>query len=242
MAQISDADVREMLERRAAEFTMPSALPETILRRSRRRKGAKLVFASAAALLAVGLAGLAMDLLSGGTRDRSGPARATSRELRLLDYSVLPPRQARDHARVHQGQEITIHDLRTHVRCMRSHGFHVPNPTRRPGGRWSVIVHDPRAHGLDFRSRRFREAEFVSCGLLGGPFSGDMVIGGPREKIERFISCMKAEGFNLPEPKKAIGSHHDAAEWRFDLRRTSVNTASRSWNRAMFVTCAPGQV
>jgi len=125
---------------------------------------------------------------------------------------------------------------------MRSQGFDVSDPTRQPGGGWSVIVDDPKARGLDFRSPKFREAEFVTCGPLGGPLSGDMVIGGPRPKIDRFMSCMSGQGYDLPEPTKDRSGSFDIDEWQFDLTRTNIDTSTREWNRAMFVTCAPDDI
>lgn len=110
---------------------------------------------------------------------------------------------------------------------MRSQGFDVPDPTKQPGGGWSLIVPDPKARGLDFRSRKFREAEFVTCGPLGGPLSGDMVIGGPRPKIDRFISCMSRQGYDLPEPTKDTCGSYDIDEWQFNLTRTSIDTHAR---------------
>jgi hypothetical protein len=125
---------------------------------------------------------------------------------------------------------------------MRSQGFDLPAPTKQPGGGWAVIVHDPKARGLDLRSRKFREAMFVICGPLGGPLSGDLVIGGPRPKVDRFMSCMSRQGFDLPEPTKdTSGSYHIDA-WQFDLTRTSIDTSMPSWNRAMFVSCAPDDI
>jgi hypothetical protein len=56
------------------------------------------------------------------------------------------------------------------------------------------------------------------------------------------MSCMSREGFNLPEPAKDTSGHYAGEEWRFDLTRTSIDTSTREWNRAMFVVCAPGHV
>jgi hypothetical protein len=82
----------------------------------------------------------------------------------------------------------------------------------------------------------------VTCGPLGGPLSGDLIVGGPRPKIDRFMSCMSREGFELPEPKKDTSGHYDVDEWQFDLTRTSIDTSTPAWNEAMFVACAPDDI
>ncbi len=105
-----------------------------------------------------------------------------------------------------------------------------------------MIVDDAEARGLGFGSRSFRQAWFVTCGPLGGPLSGDMVIGGPRTKIDRFMSCMSHQGFRLPEPTKDTSGSYDIDEWRFDLTPTNIDTSTRAWNRAMFVVCAPDHI
>jgi hypothetical protein len=42
----------------------------------------------------------------------------------------------------------------------------------------------------------------------------------------------------------AVGTsgRYDIDEWQFDLTRTSIDTSTRAWNRAMFVTCAPHDI
>jgi hypothetical protein len=100
-------------------------------------------------------------------------------------------------------------------------------------------VDDAAARGLDFRSRQFREAWFVTCGPLGGPLSGDMVISGSSARIDRFIACMSRQGFELPRPQKRASAGDVVGEWRFDMTRTRVDTSTRGWNRAMFAVCGP---
>jgi hypothetical protein len=247
MVKLSETDIREMLDRRATEFEMALVPSDAVLRKARRRKVKNAVLASAGIFAVAALVGgLSVSLLSGSERSADSPAggsaspAATRGQLRLVDYAVRTP--ARDDHHTRSGSTTTLHDVRKHARCMRSKGFDVPEPTRQPGGGWSVIVDHPKANGLDFRSRRFREAWFVSCGPLGGPFSGDLVIGGPRPKVDRFTSCMGSQGYDLPAPTKDRSGRFDVDEWEFDLSRTSIDTSTRAWNRAMFVTCAPDDI
>jgi hypothetical protein len=245
MVELSETDLREMLERRAADFATGPVPADAILRKARRRRirNFALAIATTSAVVAL-VGGLSVSLLTGydGGADSatggSGPA-TTRGQLRLVDYSVRAP--ARDHHAT-SGPKITLHDVREHAKCMRSQGFNVPAPTKQPGGGWSVIVDHPTAHGLDFRSRRFREAWFVKCGPLGAPLSGDLVVGGPRPKIDRFMTCMRSEGYDLPAPTKDQSRTYESDEWQFDLTRTSIDTSTREWNRAMFVSCAPDDI
>jgi hypothetical protein len=251
MARASETDVREMLRRRAGDFVMAPAPSDVMLRRGARRKARNAVLASATAVAMVAVVAGVVTYLGGSDRvadspaggrtaDRAlGPPSATIGRLRLVDYVVRPPSQPTDHAHADSGPRITIDDARRHAACMRSQGFDVPGPTATPGGGWSVIVEDPERRGLTFRSRAFRQAWFVICGPLGGPLSGDLVIGGPRSKVDRFISCMSGQGFRLPEPSKHSSRGYDGDEWRFDLTRTGIDTSTRRWNQAMFVACAP---
>lgn len=254
MATSSEADVREMLKRRAGDCAMASVPSEAILRKGGRRKLRTVVVAGATMLAIAVLAGLSMALPRGGYRgldsaggDDSTPGvtlspSPTSGRLRLVDYSVRAPARRSEHAPADTGPTITLNELRRQADCMRSQGFDVPPPTRQPRGGWGIIVHDPKARGLDFRSRSFREAMFVTCGPLGGPLSGDLVIGGPQPKMDRFMSCMRRQGFDLPEPTKDTTGSDQTDEWQFDLTRTTIDTSTPAWNRAMFVTCAPDDI
>jgi hypothetical protein len=67
-----------------------------------------------------------------------------------------------------------------------------------------------------------------------------MVIGGPRPKIDRFISCMSRQGSDLPEPTKDMSGSYDIDEWRFDLTRTSIDTSTRAWNPGDVRPLRPG--
>jgi hypothetical protein len=251
MARASETEVREMLRRRAGDFVMAPASSDVLLRKSARRRLRNAVLASATALAMVAVAAGVVTYLGGSDRVADSPAGgpsadravgappATIGDLRLVDYAVRPPSQPSDHPHADSGPRITIDDARRHARCMRSQGFDVPAPTARPGGGWSVIVEDPERRGLTFKSRAFRKAWFVICGPLGGPLSGDLVIGGPRPKVDRFMACMSGQGFGLPEPRKDTSHGYDTDEWRFDLTRTDIDTSTRRWNQAMFVACAP---
>jgi hypothetical protein len=230
-----ETELREMLERRAADFAMASLPPDGMLRKAGRRKARNILLASVTLVVIAALAGLAVVPRS---LDRDVD-RAAGR-LQLVDYVVRAP--ATDHPHARSGPGITVDAVRRHATCMRSHGFDIPEPTKQPGGGWAVIVDHPKAHGLTFSSRRFRQAWFVTCGPLGGPLSGDLVIGGPRPKIDRFMSCMGRQGFSLPEPKRDTSGSYDSDEWQFDLTGTKIDTSTRAWNRAMFVACAPDHI
>jgi hypothetical protein len=241
MVNLSEDDVREMLERRASAFGIAPALSDGALRKARRRKVRNVVLMSAGTLTAVALAGLSVTLQPGADQ-AFDPGPAAGGQLRLVDYAIRAPAPESEHSHSTTGPEITLGDLNRHQECMRAQGFDVPKPTRQPGGGWSVILHPARARHLSFGSREFRQAWFVTCGPLGGPLSGDLIVGGPRPKIDRFMSCMSGAGFNLPEPKKDTSGHYDNDAWQFDLARTSIDTSTPAWNQAMFVTCAPDDI
>ena len=251
MVKLSESDLRETLEGRAAGFVMVPVPPEAILRKAGRRKAGNVMLASVTTLVVVVLVALSvvphgsdrvLNPAAGGNDTAGGPGSPspTSGRLRLVDYVVRGP--ATDHPHARTGPRITVEDVRRHATCMRSHGFDVPQPTEQPGGGWAVIVDHPNAHGLTFRSRRFRQAWFVTCGPLGGPLSGDLVVGGPRRKIDSFMSCMGRHGFALPGPKRDTSGSYDVDEWQFDLTRTTIDTSTPAWNRAMFVICAPEHI
>jgi hypothetical protein len=241
--KLSETELREMLEREARAFEMPAVPSDGTLKRARRRRARNLLAAGAPAAAAVVLAVLVVTLQDGSPRTVAPEQQIGSlprAHLRLVDYAVRPvPRSDQSHPAT--GPDITIDDVRAHGQCMREHGFDVPPPTPRPGGGWSVIVHGS-ARRLDFRSRAFRQTWFVTCGMLGGPLSGDVVLSGSRPRIDRFLSCMARHGFDLPEPMKDRSGHYTGDEWRFDLSRADIDTSTEAWNRAMFVLCAPAQI
>jgi hypothetical protein len=241
MVKLSEDDVREMLRRRASAFGIAPAPSDGTLRRARRRKVKNLVLASAGALTVVALAGLSVTLQPGSDRALDSEPAADG-QLRLVDYAIRAPVPEHEDSHPTTGPEITLGDLNRHQKCMQAQGFDVPKPARHPGGGWSVILHRARARDLGFGSREFRQAWFVTCGPLGGPLSGDLIVGGPRPKIDRFVSCMSGAGFSLPEPKKDTSGHYDNDAWQFDLTRTSIDTSTPAWNQAMFVTCAPDDI
>jgi hypothetical protein len=241
MVKPSEDDIREMLEHRASAFDIAPAPSDGTLRKARRRKVRNVVLMSAGTITVVVLAGLSVTLQPGADR-ASDSEPATGGQLRLVDYAIRAPAPEHEDSHPTTGPEITLGELNRHQKCMRAQGFDLPKPTRQPGGRWSVILHPARARHLSFRSREFRQAWFVTCGPLGGPLSGDLIVGGPRLKIDRFMSCMSGAGFNLPDPKKDTSGHYDNDAWQFDLTRTSVDTSTPAWNQAMFVTCAPDDI
>jgi hypothetical protein len=53
---------------------------------------------------------------------------------------------------------------------------------------------------------------------------------------------MSRQGFTLPEPKRDTSGSYDVDEWQFDLTRTTVDTSTPAWNRAMFAICAPDHI
>jgi hypothetical protein len=248
MVKLSESELREMLEGQAVGFVMAPVPPEAILRKAGRRKARNVMLASVTTLVVVVLVALSVvprgsdrgvNPAAGGNDAAVSPGSPspTSGRLRLVDYVVRGPAAGHPHSRT--GPRITVEDVRRHATCMRAHGFDVPEPSEQPGGGWAVIVDHPKAHGLAFSSRRFRQAWFVTCGPLGGPLSGDLVVGGPHRMIDKFISCMSRQGFTLPEPKRGTSGSYDVDDWQFDLTPTTIDTSTPAWNRAMFVTCAP---
>jgi hypothetical protein len=241
---VSEHEVREMLERRAGDFAMPPH-PTRDLRRGARRRRTRAIARVATGALALAAFGLIAAGLA-GTADRpahpvatgAGNPTASKASLKLVSYSLRGIATESDPPHHETGNSITHEDLRKHAECMRSQGFDVPDPTQGPGG-WGIIIDHPAAHGIDLSSRAFREAMFVTCGPLGGPLTGDMVIGGSREKIDRLMSCMRQQGYDLPEPTRDTSGAFDIDEWSFDLTSTDIDTSTTEWNRAMFLTCAP---
>ncbi|MFN2590493.1 MAG: hypothetical protein ABR518_06960 [Actinomycetota bacterium] len=241
----SESDVREMLERRARDFDMSPAPAPNLLRMARRNKRARTsVLVGLAALVLAGAVGSIMSGLDGMPRRRpvvaTGRAGSADRPVRLVSYALRDSGSPEDPPAAQN--DITADELREHAECMRAYGFDVPDPTEGPNGHWSIIVDDPKGSGLDPGSEAFREAMFVTCGPLGGPLSGDIVVAGPRETVDRFIACMSDQGFDLPEPTTDSGGGDDTDEWEFDLDGTGIDTSTSDWNRAMFVTCSPAQM
>jgi hypothetical protein len=219
-------------------------LPPDLLRRARRRKARSMVLAGVALAVVTVLATLSSSLIRVPDRPvRPVAAGHSSRprsadELKLMTYVLRDAPQGTAHPHEETGQPITLDEVRKHAECMRSHGFDVPDPTEGPTG-WQTIIDDPKARGLDLSSPAFREAMFVTCGPLGTPLSGDMVIGGSRGTIDRFMACMSSQGFDLPEPTRDTSGRYDTEEREFDLTGTGIDTGTREWNEAMFVACSP---
>jgi hypothetical protein len=66
------------------------------------------------------------------------------------------------------------------------------------------------------------------------PASGNFILGLSQERVERFVACVKDQGFDLPEP-----TYNDDGEFVFDLTETNIDMSDPAWNRAAFVTCSP---
>ena len=122
---------------------------------------------------------------------------------------------------------------------MRDHGIDIPDPKASQLGLGLPVRH-LTAQGLDLRSARFRRALFVTCGPLGAPLSGNLVISGSHAKIDVFVSCVRGRGFNLPDPVASGSDAGEETEWAFDLANTGIDLSSTAWNRAAFVTCFQG--
>jgi hypothetical protein len=232
----SEPEIRELLQQRASQFSMAQQLPADILRTARLKRSRTVVLAGAAVLAIGGLGAVSVSPARApdrGDRATVGSAsRSTSiRALKSVSYVLADPAREDAHPHAKDGPMVTVRELREHASCMRAQGFDVPDPTRTSKG-WAVIV-DPGA--LDLTSARFREAMMVTCGPLGGPLSGDLVLGGQSpQRIDRFVSCMRRRGFDLPRPSRQPDGDHV-----FDLSRTSIDTSRPAWNRALFVTCSP---
>jgi hypothetical protein len=232
----SEPEIRELLHQRARQFSMAQQLPPAILRRARRKRSRTVVLAGVAVLATSALGTLALrpapapdpgDRAAVGAASRSTPTRA----LKSVSYVLADPTNGDAHPHANDGPTVTVKELREHARCMRAQGFHVPDPTRTSQG-WAVKV-DPGA--VDLGSSRLREAMFVTCGPLGGPLTGDLVLSGlSQPQIDRFLACMRSQGFDLPRPRR-----QPSGDSLFDLRHTSIDTSRPAWNRALFVTCSP---
>src|SRR6266545_4103827 len=230
-------DLREMLERRARDFEMPARLAPIVRRRvaQRLRRVALLAGATVIAVGVTSWAGVALR----SPRPVPSPNAAQARPaLRSVRYVLADSGSSHNHGPGNPGHEATEHQLRDHARCMRSQGFDVPDPTHHPDG-WSILIEDPATRGLDLDSPAFREAMFVTCGSVGGPLSGSFVMGGTHERIERFMSCMREEGFDFPEPTRVTSGGSEGENWEFDLTGTSIDMSAPEWNRAVFVRCGP---
>jgi hypothetical protein len=238
----SEPEVREMLRRRASEFSMASKPSPRVLRRAHRRLTTTIVLTGVMAVVIGTVGVLSLNVLrvppppAHSAGDAPTPPSASSAPWKLVRYAFADPGRQEDHVGAGGGHGVTVGELRDHAECMRSEGFDVPDPTHGPYG-WGIIIDDPQAQGLDVGSPQFREAMFVTCGPLGGPFSGDMVIGGSRDKIDRLMSCMSRQGFDLPEPTLDTTGRYDVEEWEFDLTGTGIDTSLPNWHRALFVTC-----
>jgi hypothetical protein len=64
------------------------------------------------------------------------------------------------------------------------------------------------------------------------PLGGALALVGTADQIAVFVTCMQAQGFELPDPAQGTGG-----SYRFDIP-SAIDTSSDAWNQALFVTCA----
>lgn len=218
----SEADVREMLERRANAFSMDPDPPKTMATQARRRTSRNLGVA-AGALMSIGILVALLVGAVGALRTPVGSVSSSSgTHVKLVSYFLPDTSDGASGA-------IADSELSDHIACMRAEGFDIPDPVRTGDG-WSITV-DPSV--VDVGSQAWREAAFVTC-RLPIPASGNFILGLPRERVDRFVECVAAQGFDLPEPTL----NHDG-EYVFDLTETDIDMSSTAWNEAAFVTCSP---
>ena len=213
-------ELRQALKEKGDEFHMDQRLPEEVARRGKRRVGASASRAAAAvALLLVG--GLVLSQLK--PPDAADTVKVPL-ETTLVDYT----NDGQDGKG--RASQLPRSEVDDHVQCMRRHGFSLPDPEREGDG-WKIDV-DPES--LDFDSPTWREAAFVDCRPMPPPGPGDLILGVPipRPDIDSFSSCMRVEGFELPEPTPAPNDG-----WIFELSDSGIDFGSDEWNRAVFVTC-----
>src|ERR671936_1108603 len=136
--QTSETEVREMLWRRANEFSMDAELPSTVVRRGHRRRLKKVTLGTAT----LGSVAVAVALIIGSigaptapddaVEAGSGPSQAS---LKLVSY-LIPD------TRIGEPGGNASEELHDHVACMRAQGFDIPDPVQTPDG-WTITV-DPR--------------------------------------------------------------------------------------------------
>jgi hypothetical protein len=217
----SEADVREMLERRAKAFSMDPDPPEAIGARARRRTSRNVALA-AASLTSIGVVVVLLVGAIGALRTPGGVGTPSGTHVKLVSYFL--PDTSDGATGPNAGSELS-----DHIACMRAQGFDIPDPVRTDDG-WSIPV-DPSV--VDVGSAAWREAAFVTC-RLPMPASGNVILGLSKERVDRFVACVSDQGFDLPQPTL----NHDG-EYVFDLTGTDIDVSSTAWNEAAFVTCSP---
>jgi hypothetical protein len=153
-------------------------------------------------------------------------AAKTGPVLRLVAYAAPSSGESADDPTLESA-------FQQHVQCMREHGFDVPDPIQTDHG-WEILV---SPDSLDFSDPRWREAALVTCSLEKfeqRPLTGDLVMGFNRAKIDEFISCMRGQGYDLPEPERSADG-----EYRWPLLGLGIDTRTDEWNRAVFLKCSP---
>jgi hypothetical protein len=223
MMPTSETEIREMLRRRAGDFSMATEPSPTVVRRIRKRTSGRLAL-TAAGLSSVGLVvGLFIATLGATAPENDVGAGSASRtSIKLVSYLLpddptgVPGSSSED-------------ELRAHVECMRAQGFDLPDAVRTASG-WTIAV-DPAL--VDIGSPGWREAAFVTC-RFPLPASGNFILGLSQERVERFVACVREQGFELPEP-----TLNADGEYVFDLTGTNIDMSLPEWSKAAFVTCSP---
>lgn len=222
----SESDVREALGHRADGFDMPSQLPkhlEAMIRR-RRSRNRVLVGLGSGAMVALAAASVfVVTIVGSGATGGRGTAAGSQPGVgvRSMSYVLLDAKVSTE-----PSPQSWITD---HIACMRAQGFDLPDPTQTADG-WSITVEDPAAAGLG--TDAWREAAFVTC-APDRPMSGNFILGFSKEKVDEFVACMAGHGYDLPDP-----TTNADGEYVFDLTDTNIDTASATWDEAVFVTCS----
>ena len=211
-------------ERFGSTFEMDRSLPSQVLKRARRRARRVTAAVTAAAVVVGGASTLALRV----DHDSSSSTVASTRPVvvKLVDYA---PEGGTDSPEDPAFQSA----FQQHAQCMRDHGFDVPDPVRTEHG-WSIVF-PPGSDPLS--DPRWREAALVTCNLLkfkNGPLTGDLVLGISPEEMTRFLSCTRAQGYDLPQPEVGLDG-----QYRWPLQNLGFDTRTDEWNRAVFVTCSP---
>jgi hypothetical protein len=212
-------ELRELFDRSASEFDMDRTMDARVLRRARRRTF-RVITGVVAATVAV--ASVALLSLRGDHAKTIQPTRV----LKLVDYAPPGSEDAADDPEYASA-------FQQHVQCMRDQGFDVPDPVKTDHG-WQILM---SPGSVDFSDARWREAALVTCSLekfTHRPLTGDLVLGFSEAKINEFITCMRTQGYDLPQP--SIGANW---EYRWSLQDLGIDTRTDEWNRAVFVICSP---
>jgi hypothetical protein len=219
-----DEELRALLHEKADAFDIDSSLPAGVPKRARGRATRRIVAAAALVLAAPGILFLVRpDRPPVQDVDGNLPAPA----VQLVTYMRDDPDPQGDPAAPDPSEEA---DARRFADCMRERGFEVPDPVHTHLG-WTVMV---APSSIDESSPEWRKAAFVSCRPLR-ELSGDLVLSDRTEaEIEAFTSCLRAQGYELPAPRRTT-----PGQYVFDLQGLDIDFAADAWHRAVLVTCAP---